>query len=155
MHSVLHLVGISGDWPMVFIVSVRWGLCPRWCLFVTKQNDCSVLLTYIFGLTWCWGEKIATRQFICVFLCCLCLLCVHLCIILCTGGLQNSSLCPYFFHSQQWCLEWILSSEMPATTIPASRWRLFMCWAWWCWVLLFLNSVDCRYCCRYWLLYHV
>ena len=38
------------------------------------------------------------------------------------------------------CLEWTLLSEMPGTTIPTSRWRLFMCWAWWYWFCCFWTA---------------
>ena len=45
--DVLHatyLIGVGEGWPMVFLWSLRWGLCLRWCLFVLHLTKLSKYL---------------------------------------------------------------------------------------------------------------
>ena len=83
------------------IVSVRWGLCLRQCLFVAKHSGCSVLLTY-FRFDLVSRRKVAIRLYMFFFDVCVCY--VVKCVILCTSGEQNPSLCPCFLHSWQQCV---------------------------------------------------
>ena len=123
------------------MVSVRWWLCPRQCLFANEQDGCSVLLTH-FRFDFELERKVATRLFVMWSLVC--------CFVHRWGAV---SLLVAFAAAV--CFEWTFPCKMPSCTIPASRWRFLLCWARCCWVLLSLNGVDCGWCCGYWLLYHI
>ena len=142
IHSALHVLKVLVEASLWFsIVSVRWELCPRLCLFVTEQIDRSVLLTHTFDLTWCWGEKLPP-DCLYVFLQAVCA-----CYMVACELFYASVGCriPFYvlaFYTRD--VSWMDTFERNAShPIPASRWRLFICWAWWCCVLLFFNGVDC------------
>ena len=82
------LVYVNGGWPMVVhclgemrVIFEAVSICnqAKWPFSFTDTD-------FRFDLV--LGEKVATRLFVCVFLCYLCLSCGHLCVILCTGGVQ-------------------------------------------------------------------
>ena len=95
------------------------------------------------------GRNVATRLF--VFYVCFCF--VVACVLFCAWWCAESIFVtlPVAFVAAV-SFERAFPSKMPATTIPASRWRFLLC----CFRrLLSLDSVDCGCCCWYRLLYHI
>ena len=149
------LVGICGGWPMVFHSFCEMSVMFK-VVFICNQTEWPFSFTNIFLVWLGLGEK-GYHQTVsmCFSLLSVFVMWLLMCYFVLQWGAESLFISLQFALMTAVCLEWTLSSEMPATTIPASRWRLFMCWAWWHRVQLYLKGVDCGCCCWNWLLYDV
>ena len=108
------LVDVSGGWPMVFHSLCEMRVMSE-AVFTCKQTGWLLSFTdtfFRFDLE--LGKKVATK--LRVFLFSLHLLWGCLFVVLCTGGVQNLSLCPCWFYSWQQC---VLNGHFLAKCQPA------------------------------------
>ena len=151
------LVDVSGGWPMVFYSLCEMSIIPE-AVSICKRTE----WLFSFSDTYFWFDfelrrKVATRRFVCVcyFFQSAFVMWSLVCCFMRRWGAESYFVSLLVAFAVAVCFEWTFPCKMLASTIPASGWRFLLCWAWWCWVPLSLNGVDCGCCCGYWLLYHI
>ena len=97
-----YLVDVSGGWPMVFHNFREMWVMPKAVSICNRTEWLFSFSDTYFRLDFELGRKVATRLFVCFSF--PSVLCGCLCVVLCTGEMQNPSLYSYWLHSLQWCI---------------------------------------------------